>query len=237
MRLIEKTVDLIFPKRCPVCHEITADRGDLVCRECRGRLTYVTDPYCIRCGKPFRESQKVLCKGCESKEIYFAKGRAVFVYDDVMRASIYRFKYGNRPEYAAYYAREMAEHLSDAINKWNPQVLIPIPVHKSKLKKRGYNQAYLIARELSNLTKIPVDNQLLIREKHTEKQKNLSSLDRAHNLKNAFKINTNGVQYLSAMLIDDIYTTGATMNSAAKVLKDGGTGEVYCLSVSIGYDV
>lgn len=167
----------------------------------------------------------------------FDEGRSVFIYDDVMRKSIYRFKYGGRREYAKFYAEEIVTHLSDRINKWNVDVIVPIPLYKSKQKKRGFNQAFLIAKEISNLTKIPVDENLLLRTKKTEKQKKLGAFDRDRNLKNAFKMRPDKVQYLSAMLIDDIYTTGATMNNASSVLKSGGIQHVYCISLSTGIDV
>jgi len=237
MRTVDKILDLVFPRRCPVCHEITADRGQLICTECRKIFTYVTDPYCIKCGKQLRNSEKLICKGCENGKMYFEQGRSTFIYDEAMRKSIYRYKYGNRPEYARYYSEEIFLRLEGKIKEWKPDVIVPIPLHKSKLQKRGYNQSYLLAKELSVLTGIPVDNQILLRTKETEKQKNLGASERALNLKNAFKINPNGVQYLSAMLIDDIYTTGATMNSAAKVLREGGISRIYCVTLSIGCDV
>lgn len=166
----------------------------------------------------------------------FKEGRAVFLYDDIMRKSIYRFKYNERAEYAEFYALEIYNRYSKKIKEWNPDVIVPIPLHKSKLKKRGYNQAYLIAKKLSDLTNIPVDNSLLFRVKKTEIQKNLGANERESNLKNAFKIRSNRVQYLSAMLVDDIYTTGATFSNASEALKGGGITCIYCMSLSIGTD-
>lgn len=230
-------IDFVYPRRCPICHEIVAERGSLICPGCAGKTKHVTDPYCIRCGKPLRDSSKIRCSGCEGMDLFFKESRAVFVYDDILKNSIYKFKYGGRKEYACYYAEEIFSCLYTKIKTWNPEVIVPIPIHKSKLRKRGYNQTYLIAKRLSHLTGIPVDNQLLIRTKKTEIQKNLSGLERSDNIKNAFKIGSNRVQYLSAMLIDDIYTTGATMNSSAKVLFDSGIRDIYCISLSIGYDV
>ena len=154
-----------------------------------------------------------------------------------MRKSIYQFKYNRRKEYSLFYAEDIVNKYSEKIKKWNVDVIIPIPIHKSKLKKRGYNQAFLIAKVVSNLTKIPVDDKILLRVKNTRKQKNLGASDRDSNLKNAFKISANRVQYLSAMLIDDIYTTGATMCSASRCLKSVGIKRVYCISVSAGIDI
>ncbi|MDO4188261.1 MAG: ComF family protein [Lachnospiraceae bacterium] len=227
----------MFPRRCPACHDIVVERGELICPECRQKFTLVKAPYCIKCGKKMVTSDEILCNTCKMRTVPFDEGRAVFVYDDVMRKSIYRFKYGGRKEYARFYAKEIVANLSEKIIKWRVDVIIPIPLHKSKLRKRGFNQAFLIAKEISHLTKIPVDNKLLIRTKKTEKQKNLGVLERDGNLKNAFKIRRDKVQYLSAMLIDDIYTTGATMSNATAVLKSSGFQHVYCVSLSIGIDV
>lgn len=236
MNLINQIVDVIFPRCCPVCHDIVSVRGELICPQCRNLLNYVKDPYCIKCGKQMKESSDRYCSRCSKRSMEFTEGRAVFVYDDIMRKSIYRFKYGQRQEYAQFYANEIYIRYRVKIEEWNPDVIIPIPLHKSKLKKRGYNQAYLIAKQLSILTNIPVDNKLLSREKKTQIQKNLGVGERESNLKNAFKISANRVQYLSAMLIDDIYTTGATFCSASNTLKSCGITCIYCISLSIGLD-
>ena len=164
----------------------------------------------------------------------FTEGRSVFVYDDVMRKSIYRFKYNGRSEYAVFFAQEIYRKYADKIRSYNADVIIPVPIHKSKLKSRGYNQAYLIAKELSKLTQIPVNNNYLIRVKKTKVQKNLGAKERSANLKNAFKIRANKVQYCSAILIDDIYTSGATLSACSRVLLGDGIIRVYCFCVCSG---
>lgn len=234
--IISNIIDIVYPRRCPVCHDIVYDKGKLCCNSCKEGLRYVEDPFCVKCGKQLFNPEKCLCSDCTTKSKEFEMGRAVFIYDDVIKKSIYRFKYGGRKEYARFYAAEIYAKYNNLIKRWNPDVIIPIPLHKSKQKKRGYNQADLIAKELSNLTNIPRDNKILFRVKKTEIQKNLGVEGRDTNLKNAFKMRPNGVQYLSAMLIDDIYTTGATMSNATRVLIDGGFEKVYCLSISIGLD-
>lgn len=237
IRLIDNLTDFIFPRRCPVCHDIVAKKGKLICDECKDVFVRVKDPFCMKCGKQLSDIDRVYCTFCEKSNIQFIEGRAVFLYDDNMRKSIYRFKYGGRMEYAKYYAYEIYNKYKEKIRLWNPTVIIPIPLHRSKLKKRGYNQAFLIAKELSVLTKIPVDNKILTRVKKTEKQKNLGVSGRENNVKNAFKMVPNGVQYLSAMLIDDIYTTGATICNASDALIAGGIENIYYISLSIGRDV
>jgi len=237
MIFTDKIIDMLFPRHCPVCHDIVNVRGKLVCEGCEDRLSYVSEPFCLKCGKQLKNPEQELCSDCRTQKKYFNEGRAVLIYDDTMRKSIYRFKYGQRMEYADFYASQIYETLQHKIRQWKPDVIIPIPLHKSKLKKRGFNQALLIAEKLSVLTKIPVDSTILTRTKKTEKQKDLSMSMRNSNIKNAFKIRPNGVQYLSAMLIDDIYTTGATMSNAAYVLKMNGITDVFCISVCIGSEL
>lgn len=182
------------------------------------------------------DETKEFCKDCSATKRAYIQGRSVFLYDDIMRKSIYSFKYNGRQEYAKFYAGEIYSCLYEKIKSWNPQAIIPVPLHKSKLKSRGYNQAYLIAKELSTLTGIPVINNYLIRTKKTSVQKNLGADERASNIKNAFKISKNELKLSSAILIDDIYTTGATIDAATRALMDGGTKKVYFISVSIGHD-
>lgn len=187
----------------------------------------------MKCGKPVLKNEEY-CIQCEETEYPFDEGRSVFVYDDVMRKSIYRFKYNGRREYAKFYAQEIYNKYAEKIISYDADVIIPVPVHKSKLKSRGYNQANLLAKELSKLTKIPVNDDYLIRVKKTKVQKTLGAKERSANLKNAFKIRSNKVQYCSAILIDDIYTSGATLSACSDELKSRGVKNVYCLCVCTG---
>lgn len=229
-------MDFLFPRRCPVCHDIVDKRENLCCENCREKLTYVREPWCLKCGKPLSDDKKIMCADCSKGNRKYIEGRSIFVYDDIMRKSIYGFKYNGRQEYAKFYAKEIKKSLFEKIKSWNPDALIPIPIHRKKMKSRGYNQAYLIAKELSNLTGIPVINNYLIRVKNTTVQKNLDAHGRALNLKNAFKIGKNKVKLSSAILIDDIYTTGATIDAATDVLRGSGIENIYYISVSIGHD-
>lgn len=190
----------------------------------------------MKCGKPLSDDKKEFCTDCSRNQRNYVQGRSIFIYDDIMRKSIYSFKYNGRQEYAIFYAQQIYERLSDKIKLWNAEALIPIPIHKSKLRKRGYNQAYLIAKELSNLTGIPVKNDILIRQKNTTVQKNLNANERSSNLKNAFKIAQNKVKLSSAILIDDIYTTGSTIQACADALESSGVDKIYFISVCIGHD-
>ncbi len=234
IRFFEMVQDMLFPRRCPVCHEIIVPTGPRICADCEQRLVFVTEPYCIKCGKPVRRDEEEYCRECKGKDQDFTEGRAVFVYDEVMKKSIYRFKYGGRQEYAGFYAQEIEKCLGEKIRKWDAQALIPIPLHKSRQSGRGYNQAELIAKELQKITGIPVCGNFVKRVKRTVVQKNLNVFERENNLKKAFKIERNDVKLKSVILIDDIYTTGSTINAAARCLRQAGITNIYFIVLSIG---
>ena len=232
--IIDRIVDLAFPPRCAICNELLSigERGS--CYECRDKLTFVVEPYCMKCGKPLDNEELEYCSDCSTKEHSFDEGRAALVYDEYISRSIYRFKYNSKQEYAAYYAQIIYDRLRDKIKSWNPEALIPVPIHKNRMKKRGYNQAYLIAKELSKLTGIPVENNLVKRKNETKVQKELGARERENNLKKAFIVNKNVVELKSVVIIDDIYTTGSTVDSIASLLKEKGVRRVYFISLSIG---
>lgn len=225
---------LLFPRRCPVCHDVVEDAGELVCKICRTRLPYVAEPSCLKCGKPLLSEEREYCGDCGRKKLLFRQGKAPFVYDKQMRESIARYKYGGRREYASFYAEEILRRCAREAVWWKGEVLVPIPLHPSKKRKRGYNQAALLARELSKRCGIPVDEKLLLRTRKTRAQKELNDQERLANLKNAFSVREGKVPYKNIILIDDIYTTGSTVNEAARVLREKGAETVFFLCICVG---
>ncbi|GHU44741.1 hypothetical protein FACS1894111_12480 [Clostridia bacterium] len=147
---------------------------------------------------------------------------------------MYRFKYRDRQEYASFYARELSKKHGKWIRWKQIDVIVPVPLHKRKKKLRGYNQAELVARELGKRVGIPVRTDVLIRCVDTKPQKEVSGRERKQNLRSAFRMRKTGVQLKNVLVIDDIYTTGSTIDGVAATLKTGGVQRVYFLSVSIG---
>ena len=226
-------LDFIFPGRCAVCDTVLPWGQREICEECIKKIEYLDGPTCFKCGKPVRAEEEY-CYDCRTKEHYFTAGAAVFSYEYI-RLSLYRFKYSGRQEYAAFYGRQMAYRMEEKRRLWKPDALVPIPLHKRKLKTRGYNQAELVARELSRYWGIPVVNNLIVRCKNTKPMKGIVGTDRQNNLKKAFKLGVNDVKLNTIIIIDDIYTTGSTIDAVSKVCLDAGIGKVYFLTVSIGY--
>ena len=233
-RVFAKLSNLIYPRRCPICDGITGKWDRLICENCKTIPQPVEEPVCKRCGKPLSIEESEFCPDCGRKNHLFEKGRAAFVYDSVMRASISRFKYHNRREYADFYADELLKRYGRTLRSWQPDALIPVPLHKSRLRRRGFNQAALVADRMGERLGIPVEKKLLLRVKKTRPQKELSDAERRENLKNAFQVCGNDVKLKRAVLLDDIYTTGSTLDAAASALRAAGVEKVYFLSICIG---
>lgn len=226
-------LELIFPRRCPFCDEVVAF-GEYICPECEKKISPITEPVCRKCGKPIDNERMEYCYDCSRKKHAYHTGKAVFVYQGAVKESLYRFKYANRREYAAFYGQQAVMHYGTWIRQCGIEVLVPVPVHKQRRRQRGYNQAELFAREIGRRMNLPVRTDLLIRSINTRPQKELDDVQRKKNLKKAFTITQSIVQLKKILLIDDIYTTGSTADAVAELLKCAGAETVYVLCVSIG---
>ncbi len=235
-KVFETVLDFLFPRRCPFCDEIVVF-GHKVCGRCKNRIKYIGKSYCLKCGKMLLSSENEYCADCMHTDHLFTRGRALYVYSGDVRASITRFKYKGRREYADYYGLDIVKHLGSFIYRCQPEYIIPVPVSKEKKKKRGYNQAELIAEKISVYTGIPVNKDLLIRVRNTPPMKELTRVERMKNLKGAFKINVHDVKCRNVLIVDDIYTTGSTIDAISYELKKSGVKDIYFVTVAAGSSV
>lgn len=226
-------LDLLYPRRCPVCDKAVKPFGNLICEECKKKIKYVKAPYCQKCGKELKDKRAVFCHDCAHKEHMYDRGMALFAYPSVAD-SIYRFKYRGRQEYGAYYGERMASILGDRILSLKPDALVPVPIHSSKKKIRGYNQAEVLAKEVGRRLNIPVETKLIRRIRKTVPMKDLSAQERQNNLKKALKICRNDVKLNTIIIVDDIYTTGSTIDAMAKELRKAGVRYIYFVTLAIG---
>lgn len=227
-------MDYVYPRTCPVCTQILPSKGGLICDKCRAKLIYVKNPRCTKCGKPLDNPGKEYCGDCAKKKHYYNSGRVVWVYTKEMRQSIYRFKYNNKREYADFYTEEILQLYGSWIRNLGVEAIIPIPLHNRKYRVRGFNQAQVLAEGIGRKMNIPVLTEVVGRSKSTTAQKNLNNKERQENTKNAFKIIDNEVKLNKILLVDDIYTTGSTMDAVAKILQENGVKEIFfvCLCTS-----
>lgn len=239
MNIISSFVNLLYPKRCIICFGILkgAEVTYGVCDRCKKRLPYVKPPYCKKCGKHIESADSEYCFDCSRIKKSYDKGYAVFSYRGVMEKGMMAFKYGNKREFADFYGKEIVKRFGRILKETGADCLIPVPIHSSRRRKRGYNQAELIAKEVSAYLDIPMRDDILVRVSRTVAQKKLDDIERRKNIKKAFKRVDNSVKLDTVILIDDIYTSGATLEACTSVLKATGVKRVYCVSVCIGEDM
>ena len=230
-KIIKKILELWYPTTCVFCGEI-CKKG--ICKSCSEKIDYIQEPLCKKCGKPIHSQEGEFCFDCQRRMLHYEQGRSLWLHKRPVSSSIYDFKYKNKRVYGEIYGREMAEQFNDLIRMWEIDVLIPVPLHRKRQRKRGYNQAEIIARELGKKLGIPVDMSVIIRERETTPQKELGQKNRRKNLKKAFRLTGKRLTGKNILLIDDIYTTGSTIDAMAEVLMKTGCEKIYFLTISIG---
>ena len=222
---------ILYPQTCYFCGKISRTP---ICPGCRKKIEYIGEPRCKKCGKPVRYEEQELCKDCRESSFHYEQGRSVWLHKGPVRWSIYQFKYRNRRIYGQFYAQELYRLYGEKMKEWEIDTIIPIPLHRKRKRKRGYNQTEIIAKHLGKLSKIPVKTKTLVRVRNTAPQKELNHQERKKNLKEAFRVTKYWKNRENILLVDDIYTTGNTIDSAAAVLKKKGAKKVWFLTISIG---
>ena len=227
--------ELLFPRRCPVCDEIVVPFGDLCCTGCARKIQYIGQNYCMRCGKGLSAQETEYCRDCQSFRHMFVRGRSLYRYESVA-GSIFRFKYQGRQEYGEFYGEELFCYLGKDIRAMQPDMVVPVPLHPERMRERGYNQSAVLAKALAKRCKLPFRDDLVVRCKKTVPQKQLSRTERQNNLKKAFKLCENSVKLKTLLIVDDIYTTGSTVDALSEVLLQGGAGQIYVVTLAAGME-
>lgn len=226
-------VDLLYPRRCPVCDEVIAQGTGLICKK-HESLPYIKSPDCYKCGKEIDDENEEFCKDCRNTRHHFERGFPVFNYVEPIKSSVLSIKYKNKREYSDYYSAEMAKKLKQYMKYMQLDAIIPVPLYKGKRRERGYNQAELIADRLSKHIGVPVKSDILVRDRETTPQKELDNLERANNIKNAIRVNSIPEGVRNVLIVDDIYTTGATIDACGEKLYLAGVQNVYFSTICIG---
>lgn len=201
----------------------------------------IKEPKCKCCGKAISQWEMEYCCDCTKKRHQFIRGFSLWNYNEEMKRSIANFKYNHRKEYGEFYGKEFAKRFGVQIRELELDALVPVPVHWTRYIQRGYNQAQVLAEQISKELNIPVVEDLLIRKKKTIAQKQLNSRQRIENLEKAFAVSKKWEKQekklKKILIIDDIYTTGSTIDACAKILKQMGIMEVYfgVLCVGVGF--
>ena len=226
-------VDFFFPPRCPFCGASSED-GHRPCPLCLSQIHFSSHPRCPRCGLSFETDlgEDHLCSGCISEERYFARARSIATYGGLMAEVISRFKYRN----ASYLARPLSalltEYRDPDFSFSSFDLVLPVPLHPQRLRKRGFNQSNLLARWIGRVHSIPLDFTTLRRIRATQPQTQLSGPERITNIRGAFQVQRpQVVAEKNLLLIDDVFTTGATVQECSKVLLKAGASQVEVLTL------
>ncbi len=229
-----KIVDLILPPRCPVTGDIVDFQGLIASHAWRG-LDFITDPLCARCGLPldFEIGQGGQCMDCLDQPPAFDSARAALKYNDVSRHLILGFKHGDKTHVVKSFTPWLEQVGREMLTK--ADYLVPVPLHPFRLISRRYNQSALIAQNLSEFLDIVHLPTMMLRVRATPSQGHLNGDERAKNVRKAFAINPKYKEMIrgkSLVLIDDVYTTGATIQECSRVLRQCGAGQVHALTLA-----
>lgn len=234
--MVNELVELFYPSVCVVCGSVLPAMREnaFACCHCRKQTPYVKPPVCKYCGKHIDTGSE--CADCSLKAYAFQEGYAVFSYELVQK-SLHHFKYGGCKKDGQGMARFMFSfmeaHYPGVLKSYD--LLLPVPIHKKRRRTRGFNQSEILSGALSELCGVPSMGQLLVRTRNTTAQAKLQSLEkRKENMKDAFALTDVGaVNGLKILLIDDIFTTGSTLQECAKLLSLYGAEKVDCLTYAI----
>ena len=217
-------VDLLYPPLCGGCSQ----RGARWCEDCKKNIVPIPEPKCGICGLP--QSKAGVCFSCQKTRPAYQSSQSWLVFEGPIRNALHRIKYRQDLGLGDVLAAEMLEYVNHL--DWQIDMVIPVPLGKKRFKERGYNQVGLIARPLALAKGWNYAPRSLKRVKETASQVGLSADERKENVRSAFVADRRKVDGKSVLVIDDVSTTGATLNSCAEALNNGGAREVYALSLA-----
>jgi ComF family protein len=232
--LLQSAVSLLYPPGCTICGKsIRAD--DYLCDQCETKAVRIVAPFCQKCSEPFEGSitNTFACANCAHRTIYFDAAVSAYRGRGVVRQIIHEFKYGRQIHLRHLVARWLNSALDDErLRQSHFDVIVPVPLHPTRQRERGFNQAGLLAELLSAQTSIRC-KPLLERTRYTTTQTALDRSERMENLHNAFRLRKNAnVRGLRVLLVDDVLTTGSTLNECARILKRGGAFSVHAATAA-----
>ncbi len=224
-------LNAFFPPVCLHCHERIAEQSMWLCGNCRDRLSYVPMPYCPKCGYPLTDTE---CSNCAENEYAFTQARSVFMYENAARALVHELKYTGYTRIADWLGNQMFRAVLDSEAYCTVDCVASIPLHRVRKRERGFNQSALLGQALAARLEKPFVDDALLRRHYTESQTLLHADLRRRNVRGAFRIGRYDPTGQKMLLVDDVFTTGSTVNEAAKTLLRAGAAEVYVLTACHG---
>ena len=239
MKVLNSLIDLIYPPRCSICQAFLQDKAaphsdrDLpFCESCFNGFTEIKSPICSLCGRPFSDGTERdrICEDCLRKRPSYDIARAPYLYDGALMTAIHELKYAQKTHLADSLGSLLASFAQTWIGELKGCLVMPVPLHPRRLRARGFNQSLLLARCVASKTGAELDFLSLRRTRFTKPQTELSSEERKKNVRKAFEVvKPEAVKRRTILLVDDVATTGSTLNECTKALKRAGADGVLCL--------
>ena len=227
-----------YPEICQLCEsERAPPQNGFVCAKCWQQVRFIRPPFCGRCGLPFAGELTTAfeCTNCREMELHFSSARSAVVAKTVVLETIHRFKYQNAVWFENFLADLLLREAVPALRGQKWDFIVPVPLHSVKQREREFNQAERLAAHLSAAIKVPLINKLLRRVTPTLTQTLLTREQRAANMRGAFAVRTGaGLDGERVIVVDDVFTTGATTSACAKALRAAGAGDVCVWTVARG---
>lgn len=235
---IKGLTDIIYPKICLICKKkITTNSIDeLVCPACWGKIKKNVPPFCRRCGRQLKDNKlsKNICPDCIKRQLHFDRAFSPCLYDGVIKELIHEFKYKGKDYLGFTLSRLMIEFIKEyelpmRLIDW----IVPVPLHQTKLREREFNQAQVLSSYIASEFNKNLLHNNLIRHRQTKAQADLEGNERLINVKGSFSVqNMETIKGKNILLIDDVFTTGATSSEAACALKNVGANIVFVLTLA-----
>ena len=235
---LEAALGLIYPPACQLCGEQRALAGEgFVCAECQRKVRFIVPPFCARCGLPFAGAltTEFECTNCRDQTLHFSSARSSVTAAGVALEVIHRYKYQRALWFEPFLADLLVRQAVPALRGGSWDFIVPVPLHPTKQREREFNQAARVARHLALALGVSLDEKLLRRVRPTRTQTMLTRQQRSQNMQNAFALR-NGTTLAGKriVLVDDVFTTGATTSACARVLRSAGAAEVCVWTVARG---
>src|SRR6266576_32489 len=232
--LLQAAVSLLYPPVCTICGR-SIRAGEYLCGGCETRVTRIVPPFCQKCSEPFEGSitGAFTCANCAHRTIYFEAAVAAYRGRGIVRQIVHEFKYARQLHLRHLIARWLQAALDDErLRGQRFDVIVPVPLHPTRQRERGFNQAGVLGELLSAQTSIPA-TPVLARTRYTTTQPALDRAERMENLHNAFRLRKNAaVRGLRVLLVDDVLTTRSTLNECARILKRAGAISVHAATAA-----
>ena len=215
----------LYPPRCPACRQVMEEDGTYIHPECRGAFKTIGEPRCYKCGRRLWDPESDICSGCRQKKHSYGYGLALYEYNEVAQRAMLDYKSEGIRRNGDFFASEAVNVLGRLIKRLDPEVLVPVPITDRKMRIRGFNQSEYLAEKIGGALNIPVDTDILFRTGEKAEQKKLSGRERLKIVSVSFTA-VDDNPYKRICLVDDVYTTGSTMEGCTRALMSKGAKDV-----------